>query len=203
MDRFAGYATIAGSARRALVAASTVLPLGAGIVLVLAVAPGERDARALAAPASTFSGSCQLTGSVSFQPALTNSPRSVRQYARASGACSGTFTDRSGRTHQLSSAPATYQASEQASGATCGGGTDSGTGVLGFPYGSVSFSISEVRAGPAVTARAQGADGGSAAGQGNVSPSESPVTVLQACAGSGLSQAPIDIRLSTTPSISG
>jgi hypothetical protein len=171
--------------------------------LALALVPGEHDARALAATADTFSGNCQMTGWVSFQPALTNSPQSVRQNARASGECSGTFTDHSARTHQLSSAPATYQASEHASGATCGGGTDSGTGVLGLPYGSVSFSISEVRAGPAVTARAQGTGGGSATGEGNVSPSESPATVLQACDAGGLSQAPIDIRLSTTPSISG
>jgi hypothetical protein len=123
--------------------------------------------------------------------------------ASASGVCSGTFTDASGHAHQLSSAPGTYAASEVAPGATCGGGTDTGTGALGFTYGEVRFTISEARAGPVVTATAQGAKGGSAAGQGNVNQSANPVTVAQACAGAGLAQAPIDIRISTTPSMSG
>jgi polyvinyl alcohol dehydrogenase (cytochrome) len=156
-----------------------------------------------AGDANTFSGSCQLTGSVTFQPPLTNNPQSVRQHAHATGACSGTFTDRAGATHQLSSAPVTYRATELANNATCGAGTDTGSGVLQFAYGEIKFSISETRAGPVVTATAQGTQGGSAAAEGNVSPSQKPVTVLQACASTGLAQAPIDIRVTTTPSISG
>jgi hypothetical protein len=144
-----------------------------------------------------------MAGSVSFQPPLTNNPESVSQSAHATGSCSGTFTDRSGRAHQLSAAPVSYLASEQAGSATCGGGTDTGSGVLEFPYGEIDFSISEARIGGVVSANAQGAQGGSAAGEGNVSLGENPVTVLKACAGTGLPQAPIDIRLSTTPSMSG
>lgn len=152
---------------------------------------------------STFSGSCQLSGSVVFQPALTNSPQPVDQHAHASGACSGTFTDGMGRTHQFSAAPVTYDATEHASSASCAAGTDTGGGTVQFPYGTLSFSISETRAGPVVTAKAEGSNGGSAIGQGNVSSSDSPVAIAQACGGLGLAQAPIDIRLSTTPSISG
>lgn len=153
--------------------------------------------------ANTFSGTCQMTGSVSFEPALTNSPQSVVQHARATGTCSGSFTDRVGRTSQLSDAKVRYVATERATNATCGAGTDVGTGALRFRYGAIRFSISEVRTGPLVTAIAQGARGGSAAGQGNVSPSANPVTILQQCAGAGLAGAPIDIRLASTPSISG
>jgi polyvinyl alcohol dehydrogenase (cytochrome) len=152
---------------------------------------------------STFSGSCQLSGSVSFRPGLTNSPQSVSQIARASGRCSGTFTDGRGRTHQLSNTPATYAASEQASNATCAAGTDTGAGAVTLPYGKVDFTITETRAGPTVGATAKGSNGGSAIGEGNVSPTESPVTIAQACGGAGLTRVPIDIRLRTTPSISG
>ncbi len=153
--------------------------------------------------ASTFAGNCQLSGSVSFQPALTVSPQSVSQTAIASGTCSGTFTDRGGHAHAVSGTPATYRAVEHATSATCQAGTDIGTGSLGFPWGDVAFAISETRAGPLVSATANGAAGGSALGEGNISPSANPVTIAQACSGTGLSQAPIDIRLSTTPSMSG
>ena len=67
----------------------------------------------------------------------------------------------------------------------------------------MKFTISETRAGPLVTATAQGANGGSAIGEGNVSPTANPVTIAQECGGAGLIRAPIDIRLRTTPSISG
>jgi hypothetical protein len=155
------------------------------------------------APANTFSGSCVLSGSVAFQPALTNSPQDVVQHAAATGTCTGTFTGRSGRSEQLSGAPATYSATEQAPQASCTGGTDAGSGTLTFPQGKIDFTISEARVGPAVAATANGATAGSAAGQGNVSPSESPVTIAQACGGGGLAEAPIDLRLWTTPAISG
>jgi polyvinyl alcohol dehydrogenase (cytochrome) len=153
--------------------------------------------------ASTFSGNCQLSGSVSFDPGMTNTPQSINQTARASGTCSGTFTDPSGQAHQLSGAPVTYSATEQATNSTCGAGTDTGAGSLQFPDGKITFTISETRAGPVVTATAQGTKGGSAAAEGNISPAANPVTIAQECAGAGLDQAPIDIRITTTPSISG
>ena len=40
-------------------------------------------------------------------------------------------------------------------------------------------------------------------GQANISPSADPVAIAQACAGAGLTEAPVDIQVSTTPSISG
>jgi hypothetical protein len=155
------------------------------------------------APANTFAGSCVLSGTVAFRPALTNTPTAVDQTAVAAGTCTGTFTGRNGQTEQLSAAPATYSATEQAPEASCAGGTDAGSGSLTISREKVEFAISEVRVGPAVAATANGASGGSAAGQGNVSPSTSPVAIAQACGGTGLAQAPIDIRLWTTPSMSG
>ena len=65
----------------------------------------------------------------------------------------------------------------------------------------VRFTYNEVRPGPVLTIKADGAQGGSAVAEGNVSPSADPVATLQACGTKGLSQAPIDVRLRTaTPS---
>lgn len=164
------------------------LPRAAALALFPAVALVLLQAPAAAGKAQTFTGTCQLSGTVRFEPALTNSPQTVTQVVRATGTCSG--------------APATYVASELAPRATCGGGTDTGSGQLALRGGKIGFTISEVRAGPVVTATANGEAGGSAAGQGNISPGASPVSVVQACGGTGLSEAPIDIRLAS-PSISG
>lgn len=153
--------------------------------------------------ANTFSGSCQMSGSVTFRPALTNTLQAIDQRVRASGVCSGTFTGSNGQTHQLNNAPAAYLASEHADQASCTAGTDIGGGQVVVSFGSLSFTIVEQHAGALVTAEAQGTDGGSAAGQANISSSANPVAILQACGGTGLSQAPIDLRLVTTPSISG
>jgi polyvinyl alcohol dehydrogenase (cytochrome) len=191
---------------------SPVLPLpssdtsqvdGSGSIVAFGDTSASGTTHAMHAQAETFAGDCQLTGSVTFRPALTTTPQPVDQSVRATGVCSGSFTGADGKTQQLNGAPATYIAAEHAAQASCGAGTDAGSGMIMLPGGSISFTISEVHAGPAVAASAQGAGGGSAAGQANVSPSESPVAVLQACGGSGLAGAPIDIRLATTPSMSG
>lgn len=151
--------------------------------------------------ANTFSGSCQLSGHVSFQPALTTSAQPVDQTARGTGTCSGSFTDRQGRTHSLDNAPVSFAATEHGDQSSCGGGTDSGTGTLTFPQGSLRFAISEVRGAAVVLASLSGAHGGSARATVTPSSSENPVAVLQ-CAGPGLAGADIDIS-ATTSGISG
>lgn len=116
--------------------------------------------------------SCTLSGTVAFQPPLTNTPQSVTQFARATGTCSGTFIGGNGQTHQLNSAPVSYRATEYASGASCNAGTDSGSGTIIFPDGTIKFTISETRVSGGVAVTLKGAAGGSAVGQANISPAQ-------------------------------
>jgi hypothetical protein len=153
--------------------------------------------------ADTFSGQCQFTGTVTFQPPLSNTPQNITQHVDAPGTCSGTFAAPGGGSRQLDHAQATYVATERSSGASCAGGTASGTGALVLPYGDIEFSESETRAGVVVVATATGAAGGSAAGYAAPTPDQNPVTAAQECAGSGIPSATVNIQLTTTPSISG
>jgi len=186
--------------RRATTTRAAVLAVG--IVLIGAGQTGG----ALAAArdrGNTFSGSCKVSGTAVWDPAITNTAQASTQGVRATGTCSGTFTGRNGRAHQLNNAPVGWQTTEYTSDASCGAETDSGSGKITFQYGTIRFTISETRviAGAAFTLK--GAEGGSAAGQANVSPSADPVAMTEACAGAGLREAPTDIQAITTPSISG
>jgi hypothetical protein len=153
--------------------------------------------------ASTFTGSCQFSGRVVFQPPLTDDPQSVKQRVRAPGVCSGTFVDRRGRTHQLSDAPVTFSESSQGDNASCAAGTAAGRGALRFQHGRIRFAFSETRATGTVVGSATGAKSGSAHGVATVSRSEDPAAIAQQCAGSGIKRVNVDVELTTTPSISG
>ena len=170
--------------------------------LAWAVAP-QAGSAAKSAPANTFSGQCDLSGQVSFSPALTTQPQPVSQRAVASGTCSGQFVDRSGTTHQLSSAPMRFSETSLAPNGTCAGGTATGQAVLRFQYGKISAGFQEVRGGGGAAITLTGAKAGSAAALATVSNSEDPVQILQRCAGSGLESVRVDVQASTTPSISG
>jgi hypothetical protein len=173
------------------------------LVLVGAGEAGARRAR-VARGANTFTGSCQLSGTIAFIPPLTSTPQNVTQQVQASGTCWGQFVGRKGHAHLLNNAPVTYQATEYAPGATCDGGSDNGSGTITFPYGSIKFTISETRIVAVALVTMKGDKGGSAAGQANVSPTANPQQVLTACgSATGLTQAPFDARAATTPSISG
>lgn len=173
-----------------------------GIVLIGAGQAGIGRAAARDR-ASTFSGSCKVSGTAVFDPPLTNTAQAATQRVQATGTCSGTFTARNGRAHQLNNAPVSWQTTEYSPDASCSAGTDSGSGKITFRYGTIRFTISET-VGPGVAAfTLKGAEGGSAAGQANISPSADPVAIAQACAGAGFNEAPVDIQVSTTPSISG
>ena len=176
--------------------------LAMGLVLV---GTGVANAQSAAngQGANTFSGTCQLSGTIAFTPPLSNTAQPINQRVQARGTCSGKFTDRGGRTSDLLNAPITYRATEYAPNASCNGGTDSGSGRLTFPSGAIGFTISETRGVAAAPGRLNGAKGGSAAGEANVSPTGNPQQVLTACASSGLPEAPFDGRATTTPSISG
>jgi hypothetical protein len=150
----------------------------------------------------TFSGTCTLSGTVVQDPPMTAVPAPGHAVATATGACSGTLTDRRGREHTLDNAPARYVA--RATGVVgCGGGTATGAGALRIRGRRIRFGFEEVR-GPGVAAiRLTGARGGSASGEAAASTSEDPAAIAQACAGAGVSSVRIDANLATTPSISG
>jgi hypothetical protein len=173
--------------------------------LVLAVIAGAISPTAASASsrANSFSGQCDLSGEVSFTPALTNSPQPVSQRAVASGTCSGEFTDRRGRTHELSESPTSFSESSGSPSASCAGGTSTGSAVLQFRYGKIQAGFQEVRAGGAAEITLTGDRGGSASALVNVSSSEDPADILARCAGPGLDSVRIDAHAATTPSISG
>jgi hypothetical protein len=152
--------------------------------------------------AVSFSGDCQFAVNVTFDPPATGTPAQGRGFATGSGPCTGTFTDSRGRTHQLNGETVRYVAS--ISGLiSCSEGLAAGGGYLVFRGRKLRFSASETRAAAAGTLRFEGARGGSALGLVNVSASQDPVAMLQACAGPGLKEAPVDINFRTTPELSG
>lgn len=173
----------------------------ASVVLSGAVHAGVGLAAADRGP-NTFSGSCKGSGTAVWDPPLTNTLQAGAQRVDAKGTCSGTFTSRNGRVHQLNNAPVSWQTTEYSTSASCGVGTASGNGKIVLQYGTIRFTISETTAGPLAAFTLTGSAGGSAAGQANISPNADPVAILKACGGAGLTNAPTDIQMTTTPSIS-
>jgi hypothetical protein len=174
-----------------------------GIVLTGAGQAGV-DPAAASDGANSFNGSCKVSGTAVFDPPLTNTAQAVTQRVQATGTCSGTFTGRDGRTHQLNNAPVGWQTTEYAPDGSCSAETAaSGSGQVTFQYGTIRFTISETVAGPFAAFTLKGAKGGSAAGQANISPNADPVAIAEACAGAGLTEVPVDIQATTMPSISG
>jgi hypothetical protein len=176
--------------------------LAAGIVLI-GIGQAGVDRAAARDRANTFSGSCKLSGTAVWDPPMTNTPQAATQRVQATGTCSGTFTGHNGRAHPLNNARVSWQTTEYTPDASCSAETDSGTGKVTFHYGTIRFTISESRVAPLAAFTLTGAAGGSAAGEANISPSADPVAISQACAGAGLKEAPSDIQVTTTPSISG
>jgi hypothetical protein len=176
--------------------------LAVGIVLIGA-GQASADRAAPSHDANTFSGSCKLSGTTDFDPPLTNTPQPGTWPEQATGTCSGTFAGPGGPARQLSNAPVSWQSTESTTDASCSHGTLSGSGKLIFQYGTISFTMSETTVGPSAAFTLKGTQGGSAAGQANISPSADPVAITAACAGAGLTEAPVDFQMTTTPSISG
>ncbi|MFL5891692.1 MAG: PQQ-binding-like beta-propeller repeat protein [Solirubrobacterales bacterium] len=170
------------------------------IVAFRDTSPSDRESLRTSNP--TFSGSCQLSGHVRFKPPLTNSPQNGRVRGRLRGRCSGTLTGAHGREQSIRGR--VVKARVRSHGLeSCGAGRGKGAGYLAFGRRRIRFTYSEVRAGPALTLKADGATGGSAVVEGNVSPSADPAAIAQACGGPGLRRAPVDVRLTTAPAISG
>ena len=147
----------------------------------------------------TYDGDCQGSGTVAFKPPLTNTARQTTQHARGLATCSGTLVDGQGRSHQLTNARVLYTATEQGD-VSCGEGIDSGAGALHFQWGALRFSVTERRAAALATLTYTGASGGSATGVAH--PTGDPVATVEACGGSGLRKATVDLSLSAD-SLSG
>ena len=186
--------------RHATTSRAAALALG---IILIGAGHASADRAAPYQDANSFIGSCKLSGTSAFDPPLTNTQQAGTQQVHATGTCSGTFTGRHGRVHQLNNAPVSWQTTEYTSGASCTAGTLSGSGRVTFQYGTVTFTISENTVGPVAAFTLKGAQGGSAAGQANISPSVDPVALTEACAGAGIAEAPVDIQVTSTPSISG
>jgi hypothetical protein len=163
--------------------------------------PGTPDSpRAGARP--SFAGGCELSGTVRFDPRMTTMMRNGSVDATANGTCAGTLTDTGGPARRISGAPAELAAESRGMEA-CELGRGTGNGQITIDGRQISFTYTELRAGPALILTAKGATGGSAVTEANISPSANPVAILKACVSGGLDQAPIDFRLATTPAISG
>jgi hypothetical protein len=176
----------------------SALAMGLAAVLIAAAPTG-----AARVAAGTFDGSCAIAVTVSFDPALTNAPQTIDQSVRGTGICTGTFTDRSGRSHELTDAPIGYYSFSRAENSTCLEGLNSGSGALTFRYGKLRFAFTERRAVAFPTLEYHGLVGGSAFGFGHPAPGADPVAAAQACGGDGLKSFDVEGQLQTTPTISG
>lgn len=176
-----------------------------GTWVATASKPGFRRARAEVKAHGprwmTFDGSCDFTGTVAFDPPLTNTTRPTAQRVRGSGTCSGTLVDGYGVNHELDESPAKYVAGAAAQPQSCTSGTPKGWGELVLRWGRLGFRSEETRAGAAPVLRVYGQSGGSATVNGAAT--DDPQTLLAACAGDGIAKAHLTGHLATTPTISG
>jgi hypothetical protein len=179
---------------RATAFAIAIVLIGAGQAGVDRAAARDR--------ANTFSGSCQLSGTSRFTPPLTSTPVQGADHTTVSGPCSGSFTDRLGRTHDLGGATVRFFAIVQGV-SSCETGLVTGSGFLTFPWGRLAFTVREPR-GPGFSAlEFTGRRGGSASGTAMVSPSENPVQLSEECAGAGIKSVAVQLTFATTPTMSG
>jgi hypothetical protein len=178
----------------------------AAVALVAAVVVAG-PAPSLAAPGSaralTFSGQCQFTGTSSFSSAVTLTPAPRRNNVAATGTCTGTLSGADGRTTSLTNAAVQYQASEFGTAESCEADPNAtGRGELLFQEGTLGFTVNENRISGQAILTYRGRNGGSASGVAAVN-SSNPVALLEQCATSGITSAPVQIVFQTTPSISG
>jgi hypothetical protein len=181
--------------------AATALALGG--VANTADAGSKHKHHAHSAKPESFDGSCEFSGTVIFTPPMTTQPQPVAQHADAPGACSGTFTDQFGGTHQLANADARYRAESSGDQVSCAFGIASGTGTLRFPDGEIAFEMTEYRGGATPLIRLTGKAGGEAWMPVTPSQSSDPAAAVQACNGAGLERFDLDARMQTVGTLSG
>ena len=145
----------------------------------------------------SFTGVCEMSGTIRHQPPLTEEPAPTEVRGSFSGTCSGEFTDRDGRTRRLDGAPADYEVQDAGGDLSCLGGTATGTGSLLFGGGqAIEFTLTERRPAPGLAAvTLEGVAGGSATVLGTVSASEDLLGINERCNGSGLRLVRGDARI--------
>jgi hypothetical protein len=175
------------------------------LICAVAAALGLASSAAAGQPGvETFTGACDMSGSIRHDPPLTQEPAPTEIHGRFSGTCTGELVDREGRTRQLDGAPARYEVRDAGGDLSCNGGTAHGTGSLLFGGGqTIEFTLTERRPGPGLAVVAlKGASGGTATLFGNVSPKEDLLQAVERCSGSGLRLIHADGRI-VSPGISG
>ena len=136
----------------------------------------------VAAHASSFSGSCELSGTVVFSPPMTTTPQSIAQSADATGTCNGK--------------PARYRAQSSGDNVSCAFGLDTGSGVLRIGRRSrIAFTMTEYRGGATPLIHLTGARGGDAWMAVTPSQDSDPLAAVQACNGAGLDAFALDAHL--------
>lgn len=171
--------------------------LGAG----LACAMGTAGAAAQGVdPTRTFDGSCDFSGTVAFDPPLSNKQRATHQTATALGRCSGTFTTANGRKHQLDDARILYRA-KSSGDVSCASSAATGGGFLEYHGHKLHFRFAEDRVTATGTLRLTGKSGGSF--EATLTPNGDPVALTKKCSGDGLRQTKVKFSGSTMPAISG
>ena len=151
---------------------------------------------------ASFSGTCSFDVRVRFEPPLGLTPKQGTDRAEGQGPCSGTFTDDTGRAHELSGAVVRYFAFDSGP-SSCEQGAATGGGFLSYRGSRVRFALTEVREGAVAQLHFAGERGGSADGEAHVTPNADPNQVVQSCIDSGLAEAQVAINLATTPTLSG
>jgi hypothetical protein len=167
----------------------------AALWMPTAAAGGEEHA----AKTSTFSGSCQFEGVVSFDPPLGPARQETRADAAAAGPCSGTWRH-GGRTWQLDGARVRYRATSFGT-QSCDSAEASGEGFLAYRHRRLRFSFAESRVLTSAPIHLEGAAGG--AFDGTATATGDPAATVAACAGDGVAESPISIEGETDPEISG
>lgn len=145
---------------------------------------------------NSFSGSCSIQGNVRFTPPATNAQQSLAVvYEDATGTCSGNLNGRS-----VSDAPVTVHQAADAVDGSCmhADTTEPGRGAITFADGTTirySFEFHFVLTDGTFTFRGQRS--GSAHGTGTFFTQRTPPDLALQCAGEGVSEAPMDMSLTT------
>ena len=142
----------------------------------------------------SFAGSCSFQGTVTFSPPATDFQQRLHVVYDGPGTCSGTLDGR-----EVSNAPVTVHNVADADG-SCNRAQTIAPGRGGFRFADgtvIRYSFEFDFVGTEGTFDFQGERSGSAHGHGSFLTQRTPPDVALQCAGDGVSEAPLDISLTT------
>jgi hypothetical protein len=175
-------------------------PLGIiGVSLTVALVAVLPLVSSAEAARSSFSGSCQLTGEVSFTPPLTLHSQQTQADATAGGACTGTWR-RGRQVFRLDQAHVDYRATSSGL-QSCSEGEALGTGFLRYRKDKLRFELAEERLGTSVSMRMEGRYGGLF--EGTATAEGNPVGLVLSCLTTEISRVEIAIEGLATDWLSG